>query len=81
MKIDDVTGLTERICQEYGFHFDLYALVRDLPIAVQQQVEIVKVLYRHAEIIILDEPTAIYHATPIHTAFFFTPPLLLPILR
>ena len=49
----------EEICQEYGFHFDLYALVRDLPIAVQQQVEIVKVLYRHAEIIILDEPTAV----------------------
>lgn len=49
----------EEICREYGFHFDLHALVRDLPIAVQQQVEIVKVLYRHAEIIILDEPTAV----------------------
>lgn len=47
------------ICAEYGFHFDLHTLVRDLPIAVQQQVEIVKVLYRNAEIIILDEPTAV----------------------
>ena len=47
------------ICEEYGFHFDLHALVRDLPIAVQQQVEIVKVLYRKADIIILDEPTAV----------------------
>ncbi len=47
------------ICEEYGFHFDLHALVRDLPIAAQQQVEIVKVLYRNAEVIILDEPTAV----------------------
>lgn len=49
----------QQICEEYGFHFDLHTLVRDLPIAVQQQVEIVKVLYRNAEIIILDEPTAV----------------------
>ena len=49
----------QKICDEYGFHFDLHTLVRDLPIAVQQQVEIVKVLYRNAEIIILDEPTAV----------------------
>ena len=49
----------QKICDEYGFHFDLHALVRDLPIAVQQQVEIVKVLYRKADIIILDEPTAV----------------------
>ena len=47
------------ICNEYGFHFDLHVLIRDLPVAVQQQVEIVKVLYRNAEIIILDEPTAV----------------------
>ena len=49
----------KEICEEYGFHFDLHAMVRDLPIATQQQVEIVKVLYRNAEIIILDEPTAV----------------------
>ena len=49
----------QKICEEYGFHFDLNAIVRDLPIAIQQQVEIVKVLYRKAEIIILDEPTAV----------------------
>ena len=49
----------KEICEEYGFHFDLHAMVRDLPIAVQQQVEIVKVLYRKADIIILDEPTAV----------------------
>ena len=49
----------KNICEEYGFHFDLHTLVRDLPVAVQQQVEIVKVLFRKADIIILDEPTAV----------------------
>lgn len=49
----------KQICDEYGFHFELNALVRDLPIAVLQQVEIVKVLFRRADIIILDEPTAV----------------------
>lgn len=47
------------ICNEYGFHFDLRAKIRDLPIVIQQQIEIVKVLFRKAEIIILDEPTAV----------------------
>lgn len=52
-------GKVKQICEEYGFHFDLNTLIRDLPISVQQQVEIVKVLFRKADIIILDEPTAV----------------------
>jgi simple sugar transport system ATP-binding protein len=35
------------------------ALVEDLPVGVQQRVEIIKVLYREADILILDEPTAV----------------------
>jgi simple sugar transport system ATP-binding protein len=35
------------------------ALVRDLPIGIQQRVEILKALYRHARVLILDEPTAV----------------------
>lgn len=49
----------QAICDEYGFHFDLNALVRELPIVIQQQIEIVKVLFKQAKIIILDEPTAV----------------------
>jgi len=49
----------EDICEKYHFPLPLDALIRDLPVAVQQQVEIVKVLYRGADIIILDEPTAV----------------------
>ena len=41
----------------YGFDLDPAKAVYKLPIGVQQRVEIVKLLYRHANILILDEPT------------------------
>jgi general nucleoside transport system ATP-binding protein len=43
----------------FGFHLDPDALVGDLPVGVQQRVEIVKALVRDAEVLILDEPTAV----------------------
>lgn len=43
----------------YGFDLDPAKAVYKLPIGVQQRVEIVKLLYRHANILILDEPTAL----------------------
>lgn len=43
----------------YNFQFPLDAKIKTLPISIQQQVEIAKVLYRGAEVIILDEPTAV----------------------
>lgn len=49
----------EAICEKYHFSLPLDARIRDLPVSIQQQVEIVKVLYRGADIIILDEPTAV----------------------
>lgn len=49
----------EAICEKYHFQLPLDARIRDLPVSIQQQVEIVKVLYRGADIIILDEPTAV----------------------
>lgn len=49
----------EEICSKYGFHLPLDSYVKDLPVSLLQQVEIVKVLYRGAEILILDEPTSI----------------------
>lgn len=47
------------ICKKYNFLVPLERMVKDLPVSVQQQVEIVKVLYKGADIIILDEPTAV----------------------
>jgi simple sugar transport system ATP-binding protein len=58
----DVEATRRRIRQisdQYGFDVDPDALVEDLPVGVQQRVEIIKALVRDAEILILDEPTAV----------------------
>lgn len=47
------------ISDQYGFDVDPDAVVEDLPVGVQQRVEIIKALVRDAEILILDEPTAV----------------------
>lgn len=57
------------ICQSYGLELDLDAIVESLPVGVQQRIEIVKVLYRGARLIILDEPTAVL--TPQETERLF----------
>ncbi|RDY24116.1 ABC transporter ATP-binding protein [Romboutsia maritimum] len=53
--ISDVKGLSER----YGLYVDPNAKVEDITVGMQQRVEILKALYRGAEILILDEPTAV----------------------
>jgi simple sugar transport system ATP-binding protein len=47
------------LARSYGFEIFPGALVANLPVGVQQRVEIVKALYRNATILILDEPTAV----------------------
>ncbi len=47
------------LSKQYKFDLDPDDLVQDLPIGSQQRVEIIKALYREAEILILDEPTAV----------------------
>jgi simple sugar transport system ATP-binding protein len=47
------------ISQQYGLEIDPSALIADLPVGAQQRVEIIKALYRNADILILDEPTAV----------------------
>lgn len=66
-------GKACRIVQELsdvsGLEVDPYALTETLPVGIQQRVEILKVLYRRARILILDEPTAVL--TPRETADLF----------
>ena len=57
------------ICQRYGFDIDLAQKIYDMSVSQKQTVEIVKVLYRGAEILILDEPTAVL--TPQETDKLF----------
>lgn len=47
------------IARQYGLEVDPTALVADLDVGAQQRVEIIKALYRNANILILDEPTAV----------------------
>ncbi|MGO4382894.1 ABC transporter ATP-binding protein [Specibacter sp. RAF43] len=47
------------ISAKFGFNVDPDALVENLPVGVQQRVEIIKALVRNAKILILDEPTAV----------------------
>ncbi|MET0169212.1 MAG: ABC transporter ATP-binding protein, partial [Aliihoeflea sp.] len=48
-----------RLEKEYGLDVDPDAIVEDLPVGLQQRVEILKALYRGADILILDEPTGV----------------------
>jgi general nucleoside transport system ATP-binding protein len=49
----------QEISARYGLHVPVDALVQDLPVGVQQRVEILKALVRDAKVLILDEPTAV----------------------
>lgn len=57
------------ICEQYGFEVDPDQKIYDMSVSQKQTVEIVKVLYRGADILILDEPTAVL--TPQETEKLF----------
>ncbi len=58
------------ICEKYGFEVDPRQKIYDMSVSQKQTVEIVKVLYRGADILILDEPTAVL--TPQETEKLFS---------
>ena len=58
------------ISEQYGLEIEPDVLVQDIPVGVQQRVEIIKALYRSADILILDEPTAVL--TPQETEGLFS---------
>ena len=55
----EVSKKVRDLSRQYGFDLDPEAIVGDLPVGLQQRVEIIKALYRNAKILILDEPTAV----------------------
>lgn len=57
------------LSEEFGFDVDPEATIAGMPIGMQQRVEILKCLYRDADLLILDEPTSVL--TPVETASFF----------
>ncbi|WP_425599377.1 ABC transporter ATP-binding protein, partial [Azospirillum formosense] len=58
-----------RLARDYGLEVDLDRPVGELPVGAQQRVEILKALYRGADILILDEPTGVL--TPQETDHLF----------
>ncbi len=49
----------EEILNRFGFSLPLEKPIAELPVGIQQQVEIIKLLYRKADLLILDEPTSV----------------------
>jgi simple sugar transport system ATP-binding protein len=67
----DLAGAREQvraISERFGFDLDPDALIEDLPVGVQQRVEIIKALSRDAKVLVFDEPTAVL--TPQETDEF-----------
>jgi len=69
LNIKEAKGKIKEICDKYGFDVDPDKKIYDMSVSEKQTVEIVKVLYRGAEILILDEPTAVL--TPQETEKLF----------
>lgn len=67
--IDKAEEISRQIAEEYNFKLDVVEKVENLPVGIKQKVEILKALYRGADILILDEPTAVL--TPQETEELF----------
>ncbi len=69
LNLTAATARIREICDKYGFEVDPQKKIYDMSVSEKQTVEIVKVLYRGADILILDEPTAVL--TPQETEKLF----------
>ncbi|MCR5388244.1 MAG: ABC transporter ATP-binding protein [Lachnospiraceae bacterium] len=69
LKMDKVFEKIQNIADLYGFEIDPSQKVYDMSVSQKQTVEILKVLYRGAEILILDEPTAVLTPQEIDKLF------------
>ena len=69
LDIDKARAMVREISDKYHLDLDPDAVIEDLPVGVQQRVEIVKVLLRDAKVVVFDEPTAVL--TPSEIIEFF----------
>lgn len=59
INIEDAAKSIKKLSEQYGLSVDPYAKIEDISVGMQQRVEILKILYRGADILIFDEPTAV----------------------
>ncbi|EOW9529984.1 ABC transporter ATP-binding protein [Bacillus cytotoxicus] len=64
--VDEAAQEIKKLSEQYGLAVDPYAKIEDISVGMQQRVEILKTLYRGAEILIFDEPTAVLTPQEIH---------------
>lgn len=64
-----VAARIREISEQYNLEVDPDTYIKDLPVGIQQRVEIIKVLYRNADILILDEPTAVLTPQEVESLF------------
>ena len=57
--VSEARSALKRLEADYGLEVDPDAIIEELPVGLQQRVEILKALYRGAEVLILDEPTGV----------------------
>ncbi|MFO7886881.1 MAG: ABC transporter ATP-binding protein [Eubacteriales bacterium] len=67
--MEEAIRISEDIAKQYNFNIDVTKKIQDISVGTKQQVEILKALYRGADILILDEPTAVL--TPQETKELF----------
>lgn len=70
LNMKEVVARIKQLCDKYGFSIDPYKKTYDMSVSEKQTVEIIKMLYRGADILILDEPTAVL--TPQETTRLFS---------
>ena len=66
---DQAIKEVRELSEQYGLPIDPTAIVEELPVGMQQRVEIIKALYRHADILFLDEPTAVLTPQEVEELF------------
>lgn len=65
----EIIRQSKKLSEEYGLAIDPHVKVEDISVGIRQRVEILKALYRHVKLLILDEPTALL--TPQESADLF----------
>ncbi len=59
LNLEEAAKKVEELSKKFGLYVDPNAYIQDISVGMQQRVEILKALYRGADILILDEPTAV----------------------